>query len=366
NRSLGVKQIQREQSLHAEWLVKYEPGELKAVGRTDGKVVSTDIVRTAGEPVRLEVTADRTEIAADGTDLSYVKIRLVDAQGVLCPDADRMLRISVQGAGTLAGVDNGHHMNHSPFKGNHVKTSYGLGLAVVKSARNAGSIQVNISADGVTAGAATIFTLAPGDARLTEAATKREKQFRENNQKYSRHLLAKIKNAGNTGTGAAISTGLGQANSAAKGPMIVAPVFKHGSGQHADSVVASRNQKPPTWAEKSARDVVIDESKKLGIGFATEGELPLGLDGLSKDGKIAFEILTGDDVPDRIDNTDRITDFHGAALQLAETLKTKPGQYVVGVFYDPLVGKGTAADEEPLRQQVRDFVAWLKTHAKKN
>lgn len=88
--------------------------------------------------------------------------------------------------------------------------------------------------------------------------------------------------------------------------------------------------------------------------------MPMGFDGVSKTEKFAFEILTSEDVPDRTDNTDHITDFLGAAQKLVEELRTKPGQKVVGVFYDPLVGKGAVADDEPLRQQVRDFVAWLK------
>jgi hypothetical protein len=148
------------------------------------------------------------------------------------------------------------------------------------------------------------------------------------------------------------------------GALIVAPVFKHGSGQHADSVVASRNKKPPTWSEKEARNVVMDEAKKMGLEFSTEGEMPMGMDGVSKTGKIAFEILTCEDVPDRIDNTDRITDLHGAAQQLVKELKTKNGEYLVGVFYDPLVANGEVPDEKPLRQQVRDFFAWQKTQQK--
>ena len=487
NRSLGVKQINRAESLHAEWQVTFEPGELKAVGRTDGQVVSTDIVRTAGKPMRLEVTADRTEVAADGTDLSYLKIRLLDEHGVVSPDSDRMLKVSVEGAGTLVGVDNGHHMNHAPFKGNQVETSYGLALAIVKSGKDAGAIRVNVSADGIQPGQVTVEALPLGDARLVEAAASRDKLFRENNKKFSRHLLAKIKHYGNLITGAnttasssssehspshaidgkpetrwcpkdgnighswqvdlggprdlksakiiwqtsgkyqytvegsadganwvmlsdqskkqdaqqehylafdrkgirhvrITTTGLpnglwgtfneveihgvlvdGPKTTAKEatsmtgtGALIVAPVFKHGSGQHTDSVVASRNKKPPTWSEKGARNIVMDEAKKQGIEFTTDGQMPMGMDGVSKTGKIAFEVLTSEDVPDRIDNTDRITDLHGAAELLVKELKTKNGDYAIGVFYDPLVGEGTDPDDEPLRQQVRDFVAWLK------
>jgi hypothetical protein len=156
------------------------------------------------------------------------------------------------------------------------------------------------------------------------------------------------------------SQGKAAVNMAGPGKVIVAPVFGHGPGQHADSVIVSRNKKPPTWSEKDARIVIADEAKRLGVEFSLEGEMPMGFDGVSKMGNIAFEILTSEDVPDRTDNTDRITDFLGSAQKLVEELRTKPGQQVVGVFYDPLVGKGAVADDEPLRQQVRDFVAWLK------
>jgi hypothetical protein len=154
--------------------------------------------------------------------------------------------------------------------------------------------------------------------------------------------------------------------------------------------VASRNKKPPTWSERDARIVIQDEGKKLGVEFTVDGKMPsvegirstrdgkalspeavpqdqpvaMVFDGVSQDGKVAFEVLTSEDIPDRSDNTDRITDFLAAAQNLAEELKTKTGNSVVGVFYDPLTAKGTVADEEPLRQQVRDFVAWLKKEDK--
>jgi hypothetical protein len=357
NRSLGVKRISRAESLHAEWPVNYEPGELKAIGRSNGRAVCTNIVRTAGEPVRLEVNADRSEIAADGADLSFVEVRLVDAQGVVCRDADRLVRVSVAGAGTLVGVDNGSAMNHAPFKGNQVETFYGLCRVIVKSKREAGAIRLNISADGVEPGQGAVATQPPGDTRLIEAATMRDRLVRETNKQYSRHLLAKIQSASSQdhplpGDPAVNMTGVGK--------LIVAPVFKHGLGQHVDSVIVSRNKKPPTWSEKEARNVIVNEAKKLGVEFVVEGKLSMGFDGVSKTGKIAFEILTSEDVPDRTDNTDHITDFLGAAQKLVDELRTKPGEYVVVVFYDPLVAKGVVADDEPLRQQVRDFVAWLK------
>jgi len=384
NKSLGVKKIHRSESLRAEWLVPFAPGELKAVGRNQGQVVSTDIVRTAGAPKRLEILADRSEIAADGADLSFLEVRLVDEKGVVCRDSDRMVRVAVEGAGALVGVDNGSATNHAPFKGQEVETFYGRCRLIVKSTKQPGSIQLKVTADGVGGGETTLATLSPDDAKLVEAAKNRDKIFRKRNQKYSRHSLSRVSPLGNSEKAASPS----QAGEKSTGSAMlqVAPVFQHGPGQHADSLVASRNKKPPTWSEKDARIIILDEAKKLGMEFTVDGKMPsvkeirstrdgkalspeavpqdqavtMVFDGVSQDGKITFEVLTSKDIPDRSDNTDRITDFLGAAQNLAEELKTKSGNSVVGVFYDPLTAKGSVADEEPLRAQVRDFMAWLQ------
>ena len=74
--------------MHLEWAVPYAPGELKAVATKDGKVVKTDVVRTAGAPATLRLSADRTRIAADGQDLSFVKVEVLDRDGNICPNAD--------------------------------------------------------------------------------------------------------------------------------------------------------------------------------------------------------------------------------------------------------------------------------------
>jgi beta-galactosidase len=512
NKSLGVKTIDRDQSLHAEWDVKYRAGELKAVGLKDGKPVSTNIVRTAETPARLELSADRAEIAADGTDLSFVEVRLVDENGVLCPDSDRMIQVELVGEGTLLGIGNGNAFNHEPFTGNQVKTFHGLCRVIVKSTKQAGAIQLKITADGVAAGNISITTLPAASPQLSKAVAEKEARVREQNLKYSRHRIALVRRTGilNSGLKATASsaqpgylpehaidgnpstrwcpangnsghswqvdlggprelkgakiiwqtanayqyivegsvdennwvmlsdqskkqdaqqehnlalnqkgiryvrittTGLPgglwgtfseveitgvlaeeiqqPTASAAKvlmtGEMTVAPVFEHGSGLHVDSVIVSRNKKPPTWSEAAARDVVLDELKRQGLEFTTQGEMPriggilstrdgnvaendgnqtepiiLTFDGVSKKGKIAFEVLTTDDIPTITDNTDHILNILGAAKKLVAELETKSGGYTVGVFYDPMEGKGDVPNDEPLRMQVRDFVEWLR------
>jgi hypothetical protein len=285
-------------------------------------------------------------------------------------------------------VDNGSATNHAPFKGQEVETFYGRCRLIVKSTKQPGSIQLKVTADGVDGAETTLATLSPDDAKLVEAARNRDKIFRERNQKYSRHSLSRVSPLGNSDKAASPSE-VGE-KSTGSGTLQVAPVFQHGPGQHADSLVASRNKKPPTWSERDARIVIQDEAKKLGVEFTVDGKMPsvegirstqdgkalspeavpqdrqvaMVFDGVSQDGKVAFEVLTSEDIPDRSDNTDRITDFLAAAQNLAEELKTKSGNSVAGVFYDPLVAKGAVPDEDPLRQQVRDFVAWLKKEDK--
>src|SRR5688500_10876563 len=86
-RSLGTKRKQQD-DLHVMWRVPFEPGTLKAVSRNNGKTVMTRTINTAGEPAKIELSADRRTIKADGKDLSYVTIRMTDKNGNLVPDAN--------------------------------------------------------------------------------------------------------------------------------------------------------------------------------------------------------------------------------------------------------------------------------------
>jgi beta-galactosidase len=92
--------------LHLTWKVRYEPGELKAVARRGGKVVATDVLRTARAAHAVRLTADRESLAADGRSLVFVTAEIVDARGVVVPDAEHLISFEVRG-GSLAGLDNG-------------------------------------------------------------------------------------------------------------------------------------------------------------------------------------------------------------------------------------------------------------------
>ncbi|MGA2032967.1 MAG: glycoside hydrolase family 2 TIM barrel-domain containing protein [Thermoguttaceae bacterium] len=148
-KSLGEKNLDRQNSLHLAWDVSYAPGTLKAIGKKGRQTVCSDEVRTAGAPKRLLLTADRPRIAADGEDLAFVQVRVTDADGRLCPGAEQLVRFQIEGPGTIAGVDNGDPTDHESFQADRHKVFHGLGLAVVKASRAVGRISLRARAAGL-------------------------------------------------------------------------------------------------------------------------------------------------------------------------------------------------------------------------
>jgi beta-galactosidase len=137
--------------LHLEWQVPYASGELKAVATKQGQIVATDIVRTAGAPARLVLQADRSAIAGDGEDLSFIKVSILDQDDNPCPNAGNEITFSVAGnAATIAGLDNGDATNHEFFQGTQHQAFHGLALAVLRSKYGAsGNVTLTAQADGL-------------------------------------------------------------------------------------------------------------------------------------------------------------------------------------------------------------------------
>jgi hypothetical protein len=128
--------------------IPYEPGELKAVAYKSGQQIGESSVRTAGPPARLELTPDRTELRADGMDLCYVTIRLVDATGQLCPLAMNQLTFETTGAVVFMGADNGDQMGLAPLTDKTHPLFYGQAVAVLRSKPGAsGPATLRITAD---------------------------------------------------------------------------------------------------------------------------------------------------------------------------------------------------------------------------
>ena len=149
-KSLGVKKKQGD-DLHLMWKVPFAPGTLKAISRTAGKEVLVQEVKTAGAPAKLIVTVDRPAIKADGNDLSFLTIDVVDSNGTIVPGADNLVKFQIDGPGAIVGVDNGNPISHDSFKIPQRKAFHGKCLVVVQSADNPGIIKLTTSAEGLPA-----------------------------------------------------------------------------------------------------------------------------------------------------------------------------------------------------------------------
>ncbi len=139
--SQGIRSLEPGK-YHVSWRLPFEPGTLRAVSRKDGRMVAEKIIRTAGEPYAIRLTPDRSMITADGKDLSYVLVEIIDRSGNLCPLADNLVTFDVTGAGFNAGVDNGSPTSLERFKDNKRKAFYGKAMLIVQSDGTEGPVTI--------------------------------------------------------------------------------------------------------------------------------------------------------------------------------------------------------------------------------
>jgi beta-galactosidase len=154
-RSQGTKRKQGDDML-VFWRLPYEPGVLKAVSRKNGRVVLTREVRTAEEPARIVLEPDRATIKADGTDLSFVTVKVVDRNGTVVPMADNLIKFELTGGGSIAGVDNGYQASHEGFKRKQRKAFHGQALAIVQANQKPGRIVLKASSDNLPSASVVI------------------------------------------------------------------------------------------------------------------------------------------------------------------------------------------------------------------
>jgi beta-galactosidase len=150
-KSLGEKKYSGTNDLHLAWQVPYTPGTLQAVAKNKGNTICTEEIQTTGSPAKLILTPDRREINADGKDLSFVKVEVVDEQGRICPNADNLINFKIEGEGIIAGVDNGNPISHEYFKADVRKAFHGLCLVVIRSKHEDGQIRLSVESDGLQA-----------------------------------------------------------------------------------------------------------------------------------------------------------------------------------------------------------------------
>ena len=131
------------------WSVPFTPGTLKAIGKKNGKVILTTIDKTAGTPEMILLMPDRDNISADGQDLSFVTVKVLDKDSTMVPYADNLVNFKISGPGKIVGVDNGSETSHEPFKANYRKAFNGLCLVVIQSENKSGKIMLEANSEGL-------------------------------------------------------------------------------------------------------------------------------------------------------------------------------------------------------------------------
>lgn len=137
--------------------VIYQPGTLKVVTYKNGKKWAADVVKTAGEPARLKLEPDRSEIRADGRDLSFVTVTVTDKNGLTAPRADNRVHFDIEGPGEIVATDNGDPTSFDSFQSHDRKAFNGLCLVIVRAnPGQPGKIKLTATADGLKIGASSI------------------------------------------------------------------------------------------------------------------------------------------------------------------------------------------------------------------
>lgn len=145
------KNFERQKRYRLMWMdTKYEPGTLTVVGyNNQGQAVDTVEVHTAGKPHHIELSADRPIYKADGKDMAFINVRVVDKNGNLCPDATNKITFSVKGAGQYEAVANGDPSSLESFQGKQMHAFHGQLTALVRTDETPGTIEFNASSPGL-------------------------------------------------------------------------------------------------------------------------------------------------------------------------------------------------------------------------
>lgn len=146
---------------HVEWdNVAYAPGTLEAIGYNNGVAVITNRVVTTGKPAAIALWPDRSNILADGRDVSVVTVAVLDSAGVVVPIATNLVEFGVSG-GTILGVGNGDPSSHEADKGSSQRSVFnGLAEIIVQSGDQPGAITLSASSTGLTSTKVTITAAA--------------------------------------------------------------------------------------------------------------------------------------------------------------------------------------------------------------
>jgi beta-galactosidase len=155
-KSLGSKPRNADDSPRV-WKVAWQPGTVKAIGRNRGVVVAGDELHTAGKPVKIVLTVDRTRLTPHWDDVAFVTATITDQNGIPVPSASDHISFEIKGPGVIAAVDSADNANTESFQASTRQAYQGRCYAMVKAKAARGKISVAASAPGLQGASLVIF-----------------------------------------------------------------------------------------------------------------------------------------------------------------------------------------------------------------
>jgi beta-galactosidase len=148
-KSLGVKPASAAVDGALAWQVPYEAGVLKAIGRTGGREASSHTLETAGVARRIELVPDVPAPRADASDVWQIEFRVVDARGILVPDAAHVVTFEIAGPAELLALGNTDLASSEDCRDATHAVFHGRGLAFLRRAGAEGGITIKATAPGL-------------------------------------------------------------------------------------------------------------------------------------------------------------------------------------------------------------------------
>lgn len=147
-RSLG-SQCRHGDLSPLSWKVPYEPGVLQALGRNGGRLAAEGVLRTAGAPAAVRITADCSRLAPGWDQIATLNVEVVDRQGVCVPNAAAPVTFVITGPGVLVAVDSADNASHEPFQADRRRTFEGRCVAFLRATAAAGPITITAVSPGL-------------------------------------------------------------------------------------------------------------------------------------------------------------------------------------------------------------------------
>lgn len=156
--SVSMMSLKRQQRYRLMWMeTKYEPGTVKVVAYDEnGKAVAEKEIHTAGKPHHIELVPDRRMLQADGKDLCFVTVKVVDKDGNLCPEATDEIRFKVKGSGVYCAGANGNPASLESFQIPRMKVFSGMMTAIIQTTDKAGAIVLEATGSGLKKATLTV------------------------------------------------------------------------------------------------------------------------------------------------------------------------------------------------------------------